>query len=117
MVVNWTAKSPNCISATVTSITPENPNPNGDMTIRQINELDEAAYTQKCKDYNNKIVFGWFPWFSVTTIDKVDWKGLTHVAPIGFEIDKGNYTPTFEDKGIDLKWPWIDFINDAHKTV
>ena len=98
------------------SITPENPNPNGDMTIRQINELDEAAYTQKCKDYNNKIVFGWFPWFSVTTIDKVDWKGLTHVAPIGFEIDKGNYTPTFEDKGIDLKWPWIDFINDAHKN-
>lgn len=43
------------------SITPENPNPNGDMTIRQINEPDEAAYTQKCKDYNNKIVFGWFP--------------------------------------------------------
>ena len=74
------------------SITPENPNPNGDMTIRQINELDEAAYTQKCKDYNNKIVFGWFPWFSVTTIDKVDWKGLTHVAPIGFEIDKGKAT-------------------------
>ena len=98
------------------SITPENPNPNGDMTIRQINELDEAAYTQKCKDYNNKIGSGWFPWFSVTTIDKVDWKGLTHVAPIGFEIDKGNYTPTFEDKGIDLKWPWIDFINDAHKN-
>lgn len=98
------------------SITPENPNPDGDMTIRQINKLDEAAYTQKCKDYNNKVVFGWFPWFSVTTIDKVDWKGLTHVAPIGFEIDKGNYTPTFEDKGIDLKWPWIDFINDAHKN-
>lgn len=98
------------------SITPENPNPTGDMTIRQINKLDEAAYTQKCKDYNNKVVFGWFPWFSVTSIDKVDWKGLTHVSPIGFEIDKGNYTPTFEDKGIDLKWPWIDFINDAHKN-
>ena len=25
-------------------------------------------------------------------------------------------TPTFEDKGIDLKWPWIDFINAAHKN-
>lgn len=98
------------------SITPEDSNPAGDMTIRQINKLDEAAYAQKCKDFNDKIVFGWFPWFSVTTIDKVDWKGLTHIAPIGFEIDKGNYTPTFEDKGIDLKWPWIDFINDAHKN-
>lgn len=98
------------------SVTPEDSNPAGDMTIRQINKLDEAAYAQKCKDFNDKIVFGWFPWFSVTTIDKVDWKGLTHIAPIGFEIDKGNYTPTFEDKGIDLKWPWIDFINEAHKN-
>lgn len=97
-------------------VVPESSDPDGDMTIRQINKLDAAAYTQKCTDYNNKIVFGWFPWFSVTTIDKVDWKGLTHIAPIGFEIDKGGYTPTFEDKGIDLKWPWIDFINAAHKN-
>lgn len=98
-------------------VVPESSDPDGDMTIRQINKLDAAAYTQKCTDYNNKIVFGWFPWFSVTTIDKVDWKGLTHIAPIGFEIEQGSYTPTFEDKGTDLKWPWIDFINAAHKMV
>ena len=97
-------------------LVPQDPSPAGDMTIRQIYLLDEAAYKQKCIDYDNKIVFGWFPWFSVTTIDKVDWDGLTHVSPIGFEIDKGNYVPTFEDKGIDLKWPWIDFINAAHEN-
>ncbi len=97
-------------------LVPQDPSPAGDMTIRQIYLLDEAAYKQKCIDYDNKIVFGWFPWFSVTTIDKVDWNGLTHVSPIGFEIDKGNYVPTFEDKGIDLKWPWIDFINAAHEN-
>ena len=97
-------------------MTPQDPSPSGDMTIRQIYTLNQEAYTQKCAAFNNQIVFGWFPWFSVNTIDKVDWKGLTHISPIGFEIDKGNYVPTFEDKGIDLKWPWIDFINDAHKN-
>lgn len=97
-------------------LTPQDPSPAGDMTIRQIYLLDQEAYKKKCTDYNNKIVFGWFPWFSVTSIDQVDWKGLTHISPIGFEIDKGNYVPTFEDKGIDLKWPWIDFINAAHKN-
>ena len=97
-------------------MTPQDPSPSGDMTIRQIYTLNQEAYTQKCAAFNNQIVFGWFPWFSVNTIDKVDWKGLTHIPPIGFEIDKGNYVPTFEDKGIDLKWPWIDFINDAHKN-
>ena len=97
-------------------MTPQDPSPSGDMTIRQIYTLNQEAYTQKCAAFNNQIVFGWFPWFSVNTIDKVDWKGLTHISPIGFEIDKGNYVPTFEDKGIDLKWPLIDFINDAHKN-
>ena len=97
-------------------MTPQDPSPSGDMTIRQIYTLNQEAYTQKCAAFNNQIVFGWFPWFSVNTIAKVDWKGLTHISPIGFEIDKGNYVPTFEDKGIDLKWPWIDFINDAHKN-
>lgn len=97
-------------------VAPQNPNPDGDMTIRQINLLDPTAYAEKCAHYDNKVVFGWFPWFSVFSIDKVDWKGLTHVSPIGFEIDKGGYVPTFEDKSIELKWPWIDFINDAHKN-
>ena len=41
---------------------------------------------------------------------------MTHVSPIGFQIDQGNYVPTFEDKSIDLKWPWIDFINAAHQN-
>lgn len=67
------------------------------MTIRQINELDEAAIRRNVKITIIKS-FSAGSWFSVTTIDKVDWKGLTHVAPIGFEIDKGNYTPTFEDE-------------------
>lgn len=97
-------------------IVPQNANPEGAMTIRQINKLDATAWTQKCSDYNNQVVFGWFPWFSVASIDKVDWKGLTHISPIGFEIDKGGYVPTFEDKSIGLKWPWIDFINEAHKN-
>ena len=86
-------------------MTPQDPSPSGDMTIRQIYTLNQEAYTQKCAAFNNQIVFGWFPWFSVNTIDKVDWKGLTHISPIGFEIDKGNYVPTFEDKGIDLNGP------------
>ena len=97
-------------------LVPQDPSPVGDMTIRQIYTLDQEAYEKKCEAYNNKIVFGWFPWFSVNSIDKVDWKGLTHVSPIGFQIDQGNYVPTFEDKSIDLKWPWIDFINAAHQN-